>query len=159
MAVIKTIKSFLGQKIYPQTVMKAVYDENKNRLDNVLNQGVYLDENDEPISGDIQKVDADKLNGQPPTYYAKSADLTQKLDFLDLGSADSAEAIFNVFNSNKSNYKLYVWYSFQAIVNSNYSLVFAYRYSSSGYIGYLFQGGSLYYNNFYSNTNHLQKMV
>lgn len=36
MAIIRTIKSFLGTKIYPKTVTKAIYDENGNRLDNIL---------------------------------------------------------------------------------------------------------------------------
>ena len=36
MAIIKTLKTFLGQKMYPKTVTKAIYDENGNRLDVTL---------------------------------------------------------------------------------------------------------------------------
>lgn len=36
MAIIRTMKSFLGRKIYPKTVTKAIYDEDGNRLDVVL---------------------------------------------------------------------------------------------------------------------------
>lgn len=41
MAIIRTLKSFLGRKIYPKTVTKAIYDENDNRLDLMLNNGLY----------------------------------------------------------------------------------------------------------------------
>ena len=38
MPLIKKIKNKLGQIIYPETLTKAVYDENGNRLDNILSQ-------------------------------------------------------------------------------------------------------------------------
>ena len=38
MAIIRTLKSFLGRKVYPKTVTKAVYDEKGNRLDVVVSE-------------------------------------------------------------------------------------------------------------------------
>lgn len=40
MAIIKRLKDTLGNIIYPQTVTKAVYDENNNALDDLLNDKV-----------------------------------------------------------------------------------------------------------------------
>lgn len=40
MALIKNIKNFLGETVYPITKMKAVYDDNGKRLDSLLKEGV-----------------------------------------------------------------------------------------------------------------------
>lgn len=38
MAIIRTLHDFLGKKLYPKTVTKAVYDVNGNRLDVILEE-------------------------------------------------------------------------------------------------------------------------
>lgn len=81
-----------------------------------------------------------------------------KLDYIDLGTASTNEEAFNLFKSNFSNLKIHNWYSAKLLVGGNYSLMFGYRYSDNGYIGYLLRASTMYYNNYYSNANHIETM-
>lgn len=62
MALIKQLKTFLSKvNIYPKTLTKAVYDEEGNRLDNVLNDTLMLTEDSEYEGAETR--DADTLGG------------------------------------------------------------------------------------------------
>ena len=53
MAVIRTLRSFLGKSIYPKTVTKAIYDEKGNRLDIIVSE---LESKIEELSKEVTQL-------------------------------------------------------------------------------------------------------
>lgn len=68
MGVIKQLKQFItGTQIFPITKVRAVYDDNGNRLDQRLDE----------LRNQIENApkNADTLSGYPAAYFAKQNDL------------------------------------------------------------------------------------
>lgn len=82
MANIKQLKTFLLKlPFFPKTLTKAVYDEEGNRLDQIL-RDTFITTDEEEYSGVIPR-DADTLGGQQPSYYATSARAEHIMSSLD----------------------------------------------------------------------------
>lgn len=91
MALIKQLKSFLNKtSIYPKTVTKAVYDDNGNRLDNVLNN------NKLQVVGDMAGMEGSVTIPKNGFYYLYASNLAYSgasyvnLEIAGLGNIASA---------------------------------------------------------------------
>ena len=83
MGLIKQMKQFItGTAIFPITKTRAVYDDNGNRLDDILSGTIVEADVLEGESNDTPR-DADRLGGQLPEYYAKQNDMSKAQSDID----------------------------------------------------------------------------
>ena len=83
MGVIKQLKQFLtGTELFPVTKSNAVYDDTLGRLDNILKKSLV---EDDTLESDVEDSprDADTLDGQLPSYYAKQSDMDDVMTLKD----------------------------------------------------------------------------
>lgn len=90
MAIIRTLKSFLGKSIYPKTVTKAIYDGN-NRLDQMITNG--LSNPNILINGNFRHP----VNQRGETILTGSA--TDARYTIDRWALLGENAVFNVFDN------------------------------------------------------------
>ena len=87
MAIIRQLKNFFTkQVIYPKTLTKAVYDENGERLDNILRDTMLATDNEE-YNG-VEPRDADTLGGKytkkdVESLIEENSELRKRLDELN----------------------------------------------------------------------------
>lgn len=91
MAIIRTLKSFLGKKIYPKTVTKAIYDGN-NRLDQMITNG--LSNPNILINGNFRHP----VNQRGETVLTCSS-ATDARYTIDRWALLGENAVFNVFDN------------------------------------------------------------
>lgn len=74
MAIIRTLHDFLGKKLYPKTVTKAIYDKNGKRLDTILEE-MKSNGNGNDIYSE-QEIDTGKKWIDGKTIYRKCYKIT-----------------------------------------------------------------------------------
>ena len=75
-----------------------------------------------------------------------------------LGGFDTVENAFLKIGTIMSDFVAEYWYVTNAVIDGSYSLIFINKWGA-GYVSYLFTKNALYFNNYYSNVNHIQQMI
>lgn len=85
---------------------------------------------------------------------------TNKLEIVNRESASSAQTAFADYLQVVEKMKLYDVLMIKGKVNNQFSITFVYKWGDdNSYVGYMFNGYSIFYNNRYSATDHVTQLV